>query len=281
MAAKKKKTKTLRVKKQANTSVGTVFVHRILALLVLVLVIGGLGFFAVKGVQKAGESLFSENPQFTIAEMKISTDGVLPERLLKQLAKVEPGDNLFAVSAPQIEARLKLSPKIKSVEIERRLPCTLVIDVKERFALARISFKERDRYPKVIDSEGVVMEPIGNISGLPLIYGEPGLKEGSDLRPGATLSSPALQHSLDVIHLCNTTSWGRMIEIDSIDAGYQDFVKVYLKSKTLVYVPQTRPEVLEGKLRRLVVVLQAAGESGRIAKEIDLIADGINVPVKY
>jgi hypothetical protein len=281
MAVKKKKTKTLRVKKQTNTSVGTVFVHRILALLLLVVSVGGIVFFAVKGVQKAGQSLFSANPQFEIQEIHISTDGVLPERLLKQLAKVEIGDNLFELSAPQIEERLKLSPKIKSVAIERQMPGTLAIEVKERFALARISYKERDHYPKVIDSEGVVMEPIGNISGLPLIYGEPGLKEGGDVRPGATLSSPALQHSLDVIHLCNTTSWGRMIEIDSIDAGYQDFVKVYLKSKTLVYVPQTRPEVLEGKLRRLVVVLQAAGESGRTAKEIDLIADGINVPVKY
>lgn len=281
MAIKRKKTKALRVKKQSVTSGPTVAARRIVALLFIVAFFGGVGVLLVKSYQAAGRFLFSANPHFTVRRVDVSSDGRLSVEWLQSQAGVEYGDNLFALSPKEIERELKQVPKVQSVSVKRQLPDHLIIEVKERFAVAQISFKARNRYPQTIDRFGVVMAPAGNSDKLPLIYGVAEFEDQRNLRPGTNIKVSALHHALDVINLCNTTTWGRMIKIASIDAAYQDFIKVYLADETLVYVPQTRLEILEGKMRRLAAVLQIAHENQRQAAQVDLTSDGINVPVKY
>lgn len=281
MAPKRKKTKTLRVKKQQNTSAGKVVARRVVALFLILIFFGGIGFLAVKGSQMVGRFLFASNPQFTIHQIKISSDGGLPTEWLQRQADVNYGDNLFAVKPEDIQRELRRVPKVQSVSVQRKLPDQLIVDVKERFAVAQISYKANNRYPQTIDRFGVVMAPAGNADKLPLIYGVSDFEDQRNMRPGTNIRASALHSALDVINLCNTSSWGRTIKVLSIDAAYQDFLKVYLDDNTLIYVPQTRPEVLEGKLRRLAAILQIAKENGRQAAEVDLTSDGINVPVKY
>lgn len=281
MAGAKKKTKTLRVKKQSSTTGGAVAARRAMALLVIVAFLGGLGVLAVKGARATGRFLFSSNPQFTIRSIDISSDGGLPVEWLLGQADVEYGDNLFAVTSDDIQRELKRVPKIKSVSVRRQLPDHLVVDVKERFAVAQISFNAKSRYPQTIDPSGVVLAPAGGTEKLPLIYGVADFDDPRNLRPGTSIKTVALHHALDVISLCNSTTWGRMIKVASIDAAYQDFIKVYLDDDTLVYVPQTRLEILEGKMRRLAAVLQIANEKNEQVASVDLTSDGINVTVKY
>ena len=69
--------------------------------------------------------------------------------------------------------------------------------------------------------------------------------------------------------------------MSSIDAGYQGFIRVYLLDGTLVFVPQVRSQILDGKLRRLASVLRIAEDSGRQLSRVDLTVEGINVPSVY
>ncbi|MFC1468005.1 cell division protein FtsQ/DivIB [Verrucomicrobiota bacterium] len=280
MAAKRKKTKTLRVKKKSSTPVSTVIARRVVALLIVVAFIGGLGILAVKGAQAVGRFLFSGNPQFTIREVEISSDGQLPTEWLQRQADVGYGDNLFAVKPKAIRRELKRVPKIQAVSVKRQLPDQLIIDVKERFAVAQISFKAKNRYPQTIDQFGVVMAPSGRAGKLPLIYGVPEFEDQRNLRPGTNIKASALDCALEVLKWCNTSRWGAFVEVASIDASYQDFIRVYLADNTLVYVPQIRPNVLRGKLLRLANVLQIAREEGSQLAHVDLRSDGINVPTK-
>lgn len=281
MTAKRKKTKTLRVKKQSSTPAGTVVARRVVALLLIVTTLAGLGWVVVRGTQAVGRFLFSANPQFVIRQVHVSSDGGLPTEWLQRQADVEYGSNLFAIKPKEIERELKRVPKIQAVSVQRQLPDRLIIEVKERFAVAQISFKPKNRYPQTIDRFGVVMAPSGSSAQLPLIYGIPAFEDQRNLRPGTHINTGALQCALDVMEWCNTSRWGRLVKIASIDASYQDFLKVYLQDQTLVYVPLTRPQVLSGRLNRLVIAMQKAEELEKQLAQVDLTSDGINVPVKY
>ncbi len=59
------------------------------------------------------------------------------------LSGVCAGDNLFSVSADQVEEGLKQQPYISLVSVERKWPSTIILHVKEREAVAAVSYDKR------------------------------------------------------------------------------------------------------------------------------------------
>lgn len=129
------------------------------------------------------------------------------------LAGVSIGDNLFAIDYGAAEAKLLADPFIAEASIERRLPGTVKIHVKEQEAKALL----------VVDGELIAMTldgvPFKRIDGtdaldLPVLTGI-GVQEWADDRPGAEAkvrdmlgvleeverSSLAKSHPLQEIHL--------------------------------------------------------------------------------
>ena len=85
------------------------------------------------------DKLVYENSSFAIQEVNIQTDGVINTEQLRQWSGVKLGDNLFGLDLALIKRNLELEPMIQSVSVERILPRTLRILVKEREPIAQVN----------------------------------------------------------------------------------------------------------------------------------------------
>ena len=78
-------------------------------------------------------------PAFALRDFVVTTDGILSRTEIEQTAGVRPGQNVLALDLPTLRDRLAAHPRIASISLERRLPGSLRIDIRERTPVARIS----------------------------------------------------------------------------------------------------------------------------------------------
>jgi cell division septal protein FtsQ len=161
---------------------------------------------------------------------------------------------------------------VESVYLERKLPHTLIVKVKERMPVARIIGKQSRRFPFVVDRYGVVLPPRQSASTLPLVKGL-----DLDLRMGMPINHPDIKTALQIIALCDSTgNWRQHIQIASLDVQHQDYIDMRLKSGTRVKMPRYS---IMNNLRTLSATIQTGHTRGESYRDIDLTLDSPKVPV--
>jgi cell division septal protein FtsQ len=109
--------------------------------------------------------LLYDNPEYSIQDIQVETDGVLSPDVLRRWAGVKPGQNLLALDLARVKRDLEMVSMIRSVAVERVLPGTLRLRVWEREPLAQIYAPRMRRDGTFemtilhLDSEGYVMTP--------------------------------------------------------------------------------------------------------------------------
>ena len=276
MAKRKKSGKRMKpqyVRNKRRKGAGSsALTRRALSIALLLLVIGGIIYGIKEGFEWIGCKLYSENPRFEIQHLVISGDGKLTEDRIREYTGLAEGMNLFAVKFKEVEATLEKVPVVESVYLERRLPHTLIVKVKERMPVARIIGKQSRRFPFVVDRYGVVLPPRQSASTLPLVKGL-----DMDLRLGMPINHPDIKTALQIIALCDSTgNWRQHIQIESLDVQYQDYIDMRLKSGTRVKMPRYS---IMNNLRKLVATIQTGHTRGERYRDIDLTLDSPKVPV--
>jgi cell division septal protein FtsQ len=277
MAAKRKsgtrmKTHYVRSRNRKGNSVAVA--RRTSSIFVLVLMLLVLLFSIITGFKWINRKFYSENPRFEMQHLVISCDGNLREELIREYTGLSEGMNLFEKSFEEIEDSLKKVPVVESVYLERKLPHTLIVKVKERVPVARVQGRQQRRYPFVLDRDGVVLPHRQSAAALPLIKGI-----DEDLRLGQEIDTADVDIVLDIIALCEEHgSLRNYIHIESLDVKYDDFIDMRLKHDVRVRMPRFK---LKTKLQNLATVIKIAHEEGRRVKEVDLTLDSRKVPVMY
>ncbi|VGO23407.1 cell division protein FtsQ/DivIB [Pontiella sulfatireligans] len=278
MAARKKT--TTRKKPQyvrANKRKGadsSALARRSFTVFLLILIVVGVVFGVKEGFEWINHKLFSKNPRFEIQHLEISCDGKLTEDRIREYTGLREGTNLFAVSFGDIEKELSKVPVIESVYLERKLPNTLIVGVKERVAIARIEGLKSRRFPFVVDRYGYVLPPRQSAAALPLIKGL-----DSELRLGLPAEHKDVETALKVIALCDSTGYLRAyVRLESLDVKYSDFIDMRLQGGIRVRMPRFS---LKPKLQNLATVIKIATGQGQRVKEVDLTLDSAKVPVTY
>jgi len=241
----------------------------VMALILIAALLGALGW----GLYYAGTLFFSRNPNFTIRQIEMSSDGRLSGMALREFAGTGEGENLFAVDLDELRARLEAVPLIETVTIRRRLPDTLVVRVIERIAIAQLRWSRRVM-PLLIDRYGVILPATRSGGALPVINGYNAQK----LRPGARINDSGVLSALALLAEVETLQLGAQLHFESFDLRYPDFVNARINTGISARFPRYAGEK---KLRRLASVLQLAREQGRRVKTVDLTPDGRNVPVTF
>ncbi|RKX44619.1 MAG: hypothetical protein DRP64_06190 [Verrucomicrobia bacterium] len=241
----------------------------------LLLVVAGAVLFGIKaGFELINRKLFSENTRFEIQHLVISCDGKLTEDRIREYTGLAEGMNLFAVKFKEIEKGMEKVPVVESIYLERKLPHTLIVKVKERLPVARVAGKQTRRYPFVVDRYGVVLPPRQSAATLPLIKGL-----DDDLRLGLPAAHPDVKTALKIIALCDSTgSLRTYVQLETLDVEYADFIDMRLKGGIRVRMPRFS---LKSKLQNLATVIKIARGQGRRVKEVDLTLDSAKVPVTY
>lgn len=235
---------------------------------------------------------FTDNPAYNIASIHVQTDGVIERADILKLSGVSEGQNLFTVDLAAVRAALESHPSIRRAEIRRVLPGKLQIVVSERVPVAQIyTLATRDNLGRVIapptgyliDATAVVMRPAGAL-GQATPDGKPGarlpLLTGVDMRlvkEGSRIASEQVQKGLDLIHLCEASDLGPLLDYDRVDVATEGFLVMVTRQGGLVTFAASD---MAHQLRRLKVILTHPARAGQIVRTCDLSV-GLNVPVTY
>lgn len=133
----------------------------------LLLAVGG----AVGTAAWAGYRFVTTSPRFAIETIEVDGATTLGPDGIRARIPVTIGDNLFEADLDGIEAALEREPWIADATVRRRLPRTLVIDVREREAAALVDLDGL----YLADADGHVFKRArldnGEGEGLPVITG--------------------------------------------------------------------------------------------------------------
>jgi cell division protein FtsQ len=229
------------------------------ALVVLLVAVGGCVWAGLTGADWLREQLFATNPLFTMREPDIRTDGTLKPQEVRELCNLNPGLNLFAISLAKIHDELMMLPGVRTVEIRRQLPDTLVVRVGERTAIALLV---TDKLSLPVDHEGFVLAPRAAVMRLPVLVGGsvPGLK------PGIQVADARLRDALTALDFCETLRLGDVLRVDSINVTHPDYLELRLASGERVPLGRTQ---MDDRLRKLAATKKALTERRQVASQID------------
>ena len=230
--------------------------------LVLALLLGvpALAYAAALGTRAGWNALFAQNDFFLIRRIEITTDGTLGADHVREYGRVSEGVNLFRVDPAEIRDLLLEVPVVAGVQVARRLPDTLLIDIAERVAVARLGLGGS---AYAVDAEGHVMGPGSARPGLPAIVGV----RDADLRPGDVVEDGALPAALRLLELCGRAEMRREIQVETIDVGHADRLDIGLASGERLLLSRTG---FEEKLRQFPLMRTVARERGLDLVEYDM-----------
>ena len=229
------------------------------AVVVLVVAVAGCAWVGVMSADWIQLQLFASNPLFSMRNLDIRTDGTLKPQELREQYNLQPGVNLFAINLEKIHADLLTWPVVRSVEIRRQLPDTLVLRVGERLAMALLV---TDKMSLPLDRDGHVLVPRAATTRLPVITG--GQTPG--LRPGLQITDAKIRDALNVLDLCEAMHLGEQVRVAIMNVSNPERLELRLVGGEQVFLARSR---IEDHLRKLASTKKSLAERRQTASIID------------
>lgn len=142
-----------------------------------------------------GLALFFRSSAFSIQHVVVQGLKVIPENEILKLADGIQGQNVLLYDQAELQHKITLHPLVQSVQFQRKLPHTLVIQVTERTPVALVVV------PKGIlevDAQGIFLRRLENWpkSDHPVITG---IDLPDTAGPGQKLENPSLSAALRLL----------------------------------------------------------------------------------
>lgn len=239
--------------------------RRLGALLVLLIGIPALGAGLIWGGREAWRAMFSENDFFQIRQIEVTTDGELRAENILEYARVSKGLNLFAIHPKDVRESLLSVPVIANAQVGRRLPDTLIVEVAERVAVARLG-RPGAGGSLAVDPTGHVLGPSSVRASLPVILGV----RDKGLRPGDVVADPMLKEALTVLEICNQMKIHEELAVATIQVDNGEYLDVGLRSGEQVLLSRDR---MQEKLLQLREMRKVTREMGLDLAVYDMTVD--------
>lgn len=261
---KKKKTVKASVKKEAKMGKGstgkkqskkgnsnnTVIVKIVLAIIVFVAIIIGL----------------SNVPLFNIKNIEVVGNTKLSEDKIIDLSGISDSVNLFKLDKASIKKAIKENAYVENVEINRKFPNKVIIDIKEREAKYMLQFADSYVY---INNQGYMLEISNEKIQVPIIVGF--TTDLSNIKPGNRIKVDDLQKMNMVIKIfetAKTSGIGDLITKIDISNSKNYTIGLEGEGKT-VYLGDCSD--LNTRIIYLKAILDAnQGRSGEVFLNVDL-----------
>lgn len=162
----------------------------------------------------AGIIYFLTTPMFNIANIEVTGNDKNSVETYISLTKIELNStNIFAVTKNRLIKNIKENPYVENVEIKRKLPNTLQINIDEREIAYQASYSDKYIY---IDKQGYILEINNEKKHVTKILGLSSTNEA--LSEGQRLNNEDLQKLDTVLKIVNYCSYNSIEnEISSID----------------------------------------------------------------
>ena len=153
------------------------------------------------------------SPMFNISDIQVSGNSQVSSDTIISLSQLKKDENIFKFNSSQIINYIKENPYIESVNISRKIPNTVTINVTERVPTYSVDFMEKYAY---IDTQGYILEISSDSKNLPIIQG---ISTAEDqVIPGNRLNEEDLTKLEDVIKIMDAVKQKNLDgEVKSID----------------------------------------------------------------
>ena len=219
----------------------------------LVALLAALGWVGLQLDGWAGSS-----PRFALRNLRVSGLRRATEKELLRLAGVAPGMNLWSLDPAAVSQAMGVHPWVRSVEVTRSLPDTLLLRVEERAPVALAVLG--DLY--VVDADGAPFKRVSPAEALdlPLLTGL--TREAAEKDPTGT--AVRLREALGVADAYQRAfERPRLSEVQLGEAGFD----LVIADGTRVVLGR---DDLDGQLRRLRRVRDELQQRGLLAAAIHL-----------
>lgn len=247
--------------------------QKIATILVVLVAVGGFLLMAKAGAARLADRLWIRNERFLLEKLVVRSDGRLREEHVRLYGGVTEGMGLFQIDLCRLYTNLMAIPVAEAVSLERQLPDTLIVNIRERVPVARLNVGPR--MPTLaLDRNGFVLPPAMDTPSLPLIHGY--AKGG--IRPGLQLSDRGIRAALSLLLWCeNNPPYANLFPISLIDISSPYYITVHLARGERVLMPYENFEV---KLKPACTIIKRSADMGQAVAELDMTVDR-NFPVKY
>ncbi|WPC40967.1 cell division protein FtsQ/DivIB [Clostridium sp. JS66] len=111
-------------------------------------------------------TLCLKHPYFNIKNIEVSGNRNISSKEIVDLSTLFKGNNIFYINVRNGENNILSNPYISEVQIKRKLPATVQINIKEREALF---YNAKDNKYFIVDKNGVVLQKKDDIKGMHLV----------------------------------------------------------------------------------------------------------------
>ncbi|MBU5590793.1 FtsQ-type POTRA domain-containing protein [Clostridium sp. MSJ-4] len=206
-------------------------------------------------------------PIFNIKNMIVQGNKVISSEEIIEKSEIKEGNNIFYINTKKIVGNIKNNPYVYSVKISRRLPNTIVFDVKERSAFF---YGINNNKYFIIDKESKLLETRSEINNMNLIHIE-GL-DYQNAEVGKEIFNEDDRKS-KIINIFSTLIENNIsgIDITSIDIKDVLAIKVYHNNMCIVIGTS---DGIEEKLNKAINIILAKPELSQSNGYIDVSFKG-------
>ena len=214
---------------------------------ILILLIIGIGIFALV------------SPIFNIDEIKVLGNEKVDAETIECLSGIEKGKNIFQISKKNIVNDIKENSYINSVQVKRRLPGTIELDIEERKVAYQVKVINSYVY---IDYKGYILEVSSKQEKVPLVEGF--TTDQDTLLNGKRLINNDIEKIRTILTIIETS---KAIEINDliskITIQNNEFVLELKKENKIIYIGEAND--LTNKMTFVKTMLEKEkGNTGKI-----------------
>ena len=173
------------------------------------------------------------SPIFNIKNINVVNNVTIPSDTIISLSGLKTDENIFKFYKGNVIQKIKENPYVENIEIHRKLPSTIEIDVTERVATYNIDYMGKYAY---INTQGYILEISEDSKNMPIIQGATTKEE--EIVPGKRLNNEDLKKLEEVIKIMNSAKEAGIDgQVETIDISDEKNYSIYLRDeKKRVYL---------------------------------------------
>ena len=225
-----------------------------------------LKFTALLIIIIAGIIFALVSPIFNIKEIDVSNNEQIKTETIVSLSQLNLGQNIFKFNKNKVNKNIKTNAYIESVEIKRKLPNKVQIQIEERKQEYNVEFLNGYAY---INNQGYILQISEEKQALPTIQGISTPDE--QIVEGNRLNSEDLEKLEVIIQIMNIC---KNYELDSkitnIDISTKDEYTLYLEEEKKTIYLGDKSNLSNKMLYVQVIIEENRGKEGAICVNGDL-----------
>lgn len=222
--------------------------------------------FLLVGIIAGGITFALTSPIFNITDINVIDNITIPSDTIISLSGLKPGENIFKFYKGDVVNNIKENPYVESVEVHRKFPSTVEINVTERVATYNIDYMGKYAY---INTQGYILEISDDSRGMPVIQGA--TTSESDIVSGNRLNTEDLGRLEQVIKIMNATKEAGLDgQVTTIDIGDKNEYSIYLNDEKKTVHLGDASNLSNKMLYVQAIVEKEKGKEGEIFIDGDL-----------